>query len=372
MKIIHSILAAIVASLLLTLMFVSPSAAAPQPATAADVASVELVPGPPEEPNSSQSRAVEANVNATAVCDDRTLSCSSSSGLILQYDKDGKQIGQYRVRVAFAIASDVRSLRSVAHLYVTIDKELASGVDGGNLKIKIQAQEYDTYTNPTERQVQEVNMSVAPGTHVDDLQFGYFTKTMRSANTFSVSDFEWDFAYAIYPPGMTPIVGAGTVGTDNTVRCDNWTKLQGGTPGCVNPDYEPTHAMDGRTPYINENILEAQQEWGDLGAPYSEQPLHRVTDEERDANRNAACSTARMNALPDPDPAMPLPKSCDEYPLASSQEGGGGSRITWVPLAENDSQGGQMSQFYNRNRVLAYTFARDGYYVDATGTGIGD
>ena len=48
----------------------------------------------------------------------------------------------------------------------------------------------------------------------------------------------------------------------------------------------------------------------------------------------------------------PKPKmSCDEYPFASTYEGGKGATIAEVPLKENQSQGGQLNAFYKKNNI---------------------
>ncbi|MBT0565650.1 NucA/NucB deoxyribonuclease domain-containing protein [Williamsia sp. CHRR-6] len=65
-----------------------------------------------------------------------------------------------------------------------------------------------------------------------------------------------------------------------------------------------------------------------------------------------------MNALPKTDPAL---NSCDEYPFASTVEGGASASIAWVPLAEqvrvdgddiDVAQGTLLSTFYRENRVI--------------------
>lgn len=43
--------------------------------------------------------------------------------------------------------------------------------------------------------------------------------------------------------------------------------------------------------------------------------------------------------------------SCDEYPYASSQEGGAGSVTRCVPATENSRQGGTLSSFYTNNAI---------------------
>lgn len=46
-----------------------------------------------------------------------------------------------------------------------------------------------------------------------------------------------------------------------------------------------------------------------------------------------------------------LPYSCDEYPFASTQEGGFGAVLKKVLLKENQSQGGQLSAFYRKYNI---------------------
>ncbi|KAJ1596064.1 hypothetical protein NDA11_003878 [Ustilago hordei] len=51
--------------------------------------------------------------------------------------------------------------------------------------------------------------------------------------------------------------------------------------------------------------------------------------------------------------------SCDEYPYASSQEGGAGSVTRCVASTENSRQAGTLSSFYTNNGVID----RDAYNV---------
>lgn len=65
--------------------------------------------------------------------------------------------------------------------------------------------------------------------------------------------------------------------------------------------------------------------------------LHRETDPaEIRRHRQAACG------------GFTGPGSCDEYPFASSKEGGAGARVKGVPLSEQRKQGGTLSSFYQR------------------------
>ena len=61
-------------------------------------------------------------------------------------------------------------------------------------------------------------------------------------------------------------------------------------------------------------------------------------------NRYAACGGA----------GAPSGLSCDEYPFASTRQGGKGAKISYVPKRENYSQGGQLSAFYRKNGISKY------------------
>jgi hypothetical protein len=72
--------------------------------------------------------------------------------------------------------------------------------------------------------------------------------------------------------------------------------------------------------------------------------LNRIAgnDALRRSNNRAAC----RNFVP----AAPPNTSCDEYPFASTYQGGAGSSTRAVPLTEQRIQGGTISSFYqNRN-----------------------
>ncbi|MGC1301319.1 MAG: NucA/NucB deoxyribonuclease domain-containing protein [Caulobacteraceae bacterium] len=49
--------------------------------------------------------------------------------------------------------------------------------------------------------------------------------------------------------------------------------------------------------------------------------------------------------------ARPKDQSYDEYPPASSQEGGAGARVALVPRSEQNVQGGQLSAFYRKHKI---------------------
>ncbi|MEU1789108.1 hypothetical protein ABZ553_25220 [Streptomyces sparsogenes] len=158
---------------------------------------------------------------------------------------------------------------------------------------------------------------------------------------------------------------AASTFTLNEFRCDNAT---GGRPevGCVVPWYaSPMIYSKARAPQLASHITRAQRS-GLPGATF-DRPLTRTTTESvRKKNRDLACP---------PDEPRPQGKTCDEYPLATSEQGmsAGGARRTFpgcsvqgVPsrtgpkgasacyIAKDDQnyQGGKTTSFYRAERVL--------------------
>jgi hypothetical protein len=96
-----------------------------------------------------------------------------------------------------------------------------------------------------------------------------------------------------------------------------------------------------RIPNIVNNIRAALQ----AGHP---RVLRRVTSEDTiDDNRNEACGPVVCPGPGDPSNFI----SCDEYPFASSREGGSGARTKCVPKRENDSLGATLGNFYRANNI---------------------
>ncbi|MFD4291877.1 NucA/NucB deoxyribonuclease domain-containing protein [Rhodococcus sp. NPDC058505] len=166
--------------------------------------------------------------------------------------------------------------------------------------------------------------------------------------TINTDRTEFTYAYQSHTPAQPVTPGPTYKAASQTLRCDKAQEVNGGT-GCVNPDYTPNVAYySSAYPYIAANISADQSATGrgQLGSP-----LHRTDSGTRDANRAAACSTARTSALGPPDPTMVNPE-CDEYPFASTAEGGATSSIAWVPKTENSAQGDLMASFYRLNRIM--------------------
>jgi hypothetical protein len=97
----------------------------------------------------------------------------------------------------------------------------------------------------------------------------------------------------------------------------------------------PVFVVDSKkTPEIAKHIRNALAQ----GQP---RVLHRVSPAVREANRQAACGHwPRGSKL-----------SCDEYPFASTYEGGRGASIAGVPRIEQRRQGGALRAFYAKERI---------------------
>lgn len=72
--------------------------------------------------------------------------------------------------------------------------------------------------------------------------------------------------------------------------------------------------------------------------------LHRASARQGRANRRVACADF-------PPPVQPDDPECDEYPFATTHEGGRDASIAPVPPVENRRQGGALSAFYAKERV---------------------
>ncbi|MDF3285002.1 NucA/NucB deoxyribonuclease domain-containing protein [Gordonia sp. N1V] len=141
------------------------------------------------------------------------------------------------------------------------------------------------------------------------------------------------------------------------IRCDNAVEVNYGS-GCVNVDWRPTlDFAQANYPKVAENITLGQAATG-LGIK-DQTPLTRTTPLQALNNRNFTCSEARKAAMIGPKPYEGA--ECDEYPFASTAEGGTeNTRIMWVPgVEENRAQGQDLLGYYRSLRIMA----GDPYYV---------
>ena len=90
----------------------------------------------------------------------------------------------------------------------------------------------------------------------------------------------------------------------------------------------------GSIPNIAQNIQNAQSN----GAP----SVLTCTIDPATIAANRAAATAGFSG----------PGSPDEYPFASTYEGGAGAFVSGVPLQEQHIQGGVLFQFYKQNNII--------------------
>lgn len=135
--------------------------------------------------------------------------------------------------------------------------------------------------------------------------------------------------------------------TSPDYRCDQEI---GKSAGCVFPSTVPVLTTMAQLPEIAANIRRVQDagphHYGDRNRGSA---LTRTTNTTLErANRNAACPASRVR---------PTGKSCDEYPFARTNQGASKSDRkdwgwAWVPVSEQNQQGGFLSAFYQNQRVL--------------------
>jgi len=290
-----------------------------------------------------------ARVEPYECYDDRFNSCDAFKASVVQEAKEPGgpvvQFGRWDVYVTMMMRVQARERTGTIYVDAQVVKVLPESIPG-TLVVN----------------VSQIKPGIAPTTQVGSLHIPVTTGYQGAEDQIvidsplatyfqEVSDFATDWTLDTPVPGMSQ--SYGTEMTDISVRCDNQV---GTRAGCVNPDYTPTLKFSG-IPNININIGNHQALNG-VGAPDGT-PLHRGESPLTTvANRDAACRTDRETSLGTKPTNMTNP-SCDEYPFASSKEGGGNASVRWVPLAENNSQGGQTSTFYQNNRVMP----GDAFYV---------
>lgn len=116
------------------------------------------------------------------------------------------------------------------------------------------------------------------------------------------------------PPAIPVTTSAPAM---RTVRCDSEKVTNGGKRGCVYSSEVPNFALSRTNPRwgaMAKHVYEAQRALD--GKPGYGKPLHRATPAQGTKNRRKTCPSS----LP-----RPRGKQCDEYPFASTTEGGGSS-----------------------------------------------
>jgi len=203
-----------------------------------------------------------------------------------------------------------------------------------------------------------------------------FTINPGTITAGTKSDISTYFTFRFTHPTADIPVTDGPQARFPGVRCDNaWNGLTG--KGCVVPEADPVLNMSGRSTVTthSQHIQRAQQS-GLPGSAVNGTPLRRTTDQTRITNnRNATCNKVRAT--------RPNNIDCDEYPFASTEEGGlsagqtfrtfegcqppldgltvidpdnitnegTGVSICYINRSDNRSGGGILSWFYKKQRV---------------------
>jgi hypothetical protein len=155
--------------------------------------------------------------------------------------------------------------------------------------------------------------------------------------------------------------GPGTIvpasWTSPPFRCDN--EIAGAPAGCVVPGIAPVLTTMTKTPAIAANIRAIQAAGPQhYGREADGKPLTRNSSL-NNANRAVACPSSVT---------APAGKSCDEYPFATTDQGASKTKkpnwgTAWVPVSEQNSQGGYLSNFYQEYRVMDGNGTGDAFWV---------
>ncbi|MFG2951923.1 NucA/NucB deoxyribonuclease domain-containing protein [Streptomyces adustus] len=158
------------------------------------------------------------------------------------------------------------------------------------------------------------------------------------------------YTYTFSKAGYTP----GRVSYGSAVyRCDNYYgSTRTNRSGCAIPEVPTGVSMVGLA-RIDEGIRKLRSRGGHYGDPNGGKPLHWMINKTQEkANRTAVCPRTAPS-----DMRRVGRTSCDEYPFASTKEGGthlpaGQREITWVKVQENKSQGGRITAWRGQMHVM--------------------
>lgn len=173
----------------------------------------------------------------------------------------------------------------------------------------------------------------------------------KKINPKAKTTYTYTFTKAGYSPGTVSYASA-------VYRCDNYY----GTTGCAMTE-APTGINLSTLPRISEGIRKLRSHGGHYGDPGNGgKPLHwMINATQQRKNRQAVCSGTAPA-----DMRRAGRTSCDEYPFASTYEGGthlpaAQRTITWVKKSENDSQGAFITNWRRQFHVMDH----DPFYVIA-------
>ncbi|WP_165759447.1 NucA/NucB deoxyribonuclease domain-containing protein [Mycobacterium decipiens] len=268
----------------------------------------------------------------------RTTICVGQQLTVQTIDEQAKVLSSAVYQRNYAVQLDPRSL--AIKVDVSLRQLTTTGTPVGTLKMT-----FAPATAPEDSQ--DIVVPIAADTK---------SPSIRSVDLTGKPDTQQVHLHVVSTftaPNGKP-VKIGTTTFASTYRCDNQFTSK---PGCVNTSYTPTITSLVGLGDLTKNIRTGQSH-GLPGAPGTT-PLTRLADKQAiKRNREAACGTARTREL-GPRPLSIRNPSCDEYPFASTYQGGAHTSIAWVSVEENSRGGGNLSQFYQDNHVLD----GDAYFV---------
>ncbi|MGW2621001.1 NucA/NucB deoxyribonuclease domain-containing protein [Streptomyces sp. NPDC001500] len=167
--------------------------------------------------------------------------------------------------------------------------------------------------------------------------------------------YSYTFTKTGYSPGKVSYASA-------VYRCDNYYgSTRTNRSGCAIPEVPTGVSMVGLA-RIDEGIRNLRARGGHYGDPNGGKPLHWMINKTVEAQHRAAVCPRTAPA----DMRRAGRTSCDEYPFASTYEGGttlpaAQREITWVKVQENKAQGGRITAWRGQMHVMDH----DPFYVIA-------
>lgn len=254
--------------------------------------------------------------------------CVRSDTFLNWYDQNGKQTGRADLRVTQHLQLNPKG-RTFAENFDLEVTRVTGTLPGASLNLKVSCDGTCVATSHFPN-----GSAIAAGSTVS-AAISYEDSTSNVNKTYSSYSLSWG------PQTKTTIDW-----TSPFYRCDN--VFASYPPGCVFPEIFPILTSMSSLPNISANIRNIQQAGpSHYGRRADGLPLSRNSSLE-DANRRVSCPPGRPR---------PTGMSCDEYPFATIDQGASKTSQpdwgwAWVPVEEQNRQGGLLGSFCGSSRVM--------------------
>ncbi|MFF2937941.1 NucA/NucB deoxyribonuclease domain-containing protein [Streptomyces mirabilis] len=214
-----------------------------------------------------------------------------------------------------------------------------SATSGGGTRATVHFQQGHTLDSAASGSVDYKTAAIAP----------------KKINPKAKTTYGYTFTKAGYSPGSVSYASA-------VYRCDNYYgSTRASRAGCAIPEAPTGVSMVGLA-RIDEGIRNLRSRGGHYGDPNGGKPLHWMINKTQEGRNRAAVCPRTAPA----DMRRAGRTSCDEYPFASTYEGGTAlpaaqREITWVKVNENKAQGGRITAWRGQMHVMDH----DPFYVIA-------